>query len=85
MIIIREGNGQERFAASKKVVPALVQEISNGRGIEKTVEDCEYFEFNTRETRTGVVGPFKPLSDLVVISCGLAPAAQDKEENSDGE
>lgn len=88
MIVIKKDNTQGmyeyHFAASKKAVPGLVQEMSNGKGIESTVANCEYFEFNTRENRTGVIGPFKPLSDLVIISCGLAPtAADDEEENGE--
>lgn len=91
MIIIRTQDGSEFFAASKKVVPGLVQEIAGDAGIEPTVQSCEYFEFNTRENRTGLVGPFVPLANLVVVSCGLAPTAgasdddEEEEENGDAE
>lgn len=88
MIIIRVAGDEAYFAASRKAVPALVQEIAVKIDdlIEETIERCAYFEFNTRESRSGELGPFQPLSGLVVVNCGLAPQAdQDDEEEENGE
>ena len=86
MIIIRAGE-KEYFAASAKAVPGLVQELTGGDGIEATINKAEYFEFNTRENRTGEVGPFSPLSELVVVNCGLARQdnGDDDEEEAEEE
>ncbi len=86
MIIVRTEEGNLFYAATKKTVPGLIQEIAGEKGVEACIQGSEYFEFNTRENRTGPLEKFSPLSQILVVSCGLAPAAgtEDEEEETEG-
>jgi hypothetical protein len=75
--------GLFHYAASTKAIPGLVQEIAGEEGIEATIKASRYFEFNTRTNRTGEVGPFLPLSDLVAVSCGLVRQETNEDEDED--
>jgi hypothetical protein len=88
MIIVRYipkgkmDNVPDFYAASRKSLPSAVNGIAElaHEGLETTIKGCQYCEFNTREKRVGVVDGWKPLGDLVVVNCGLAPQVDEEEE-----
>ena len=73
------------FAATRKAVPGLIQEIAgNGGSVEKVINEGTFFEFNSRETPTGKIGPFEILAELVQVNCCLLSPVS-KETSEDGE
>jgi hypothetical protein len=88
MIIIRKSDGSQYYAATKKLVPGLIQTIRGNEKLESLIDGSEYFEFVITERKTGALSPFKPLSDLLAVTCALVPRdslEEEEEEELDNE
>lgn len=82
MIIINYDK-REYFAASRKNIPSLIQDLAGEDSIENVVNNSTYYEFNTRTNRIGWLHPFHPLSDIIMVGCSLIPQAGESEEETE--
>lgn len=71
------------FAGSKKELLPMMEQVMTdseaGLSEAETVDRCSFVEINTRETRSGRIGEFLPLSRLVRVKLTLRSQTEDDE------